>query len=108
VFLIAQVTGHLLGQRPLQHRLGHLDSRPSGPSSSTPLLPPCPAVHRPAPHRPAAGGLENRPRICGAPSQCLTSRVLPRPPPAAHRETTSLTQLVRHAPRCGPIRRVVR
>jgi len=24
VFLIAQVAGHLLGQRPLQHRLGHL------------------------------------------------------------------------------------
>jgi tetracycline repressor-like protein len=45
-----------------------------------------------------AGEPADRRRICGAPSQCLASRVLPRAAvTAAHRQATSLTQPVRHA-----------
>ena len=37
VLLIAQVPGHLLSQRPLQHRLGHLRQQPIGAQQLGPL-----------------------------------------------------------------------
>ena len=101
VFLIAQVAGHLLSQRPLQHRLGHLGQQPVraeqldalGLRLAQQLIGQLLIDQRPA-------GPADRHRVCGAPSQCLSSRVLPRAAfPAAHRQATSLTQPVGHAPR---------
>jgi hypothetical protein len=37
VFVIAQVASHLLSQRPLQHRLGHLRQQPIGAQQLHPL-----------------------------------------------------------------------
>jgi len=34
---VAQVAGHLLGQRPLQHRFGHLGQQPIGAEQLHPL-----------------------------------------------------------------------
>jgi hypothetical protein len=38
VFVIAQVAGHLLGQRPFQHRLGHLGQQAVRAQQLGPLL----------------------------------------------------------------------
>ena len=37
MFLMAQVPGHLLGQRPFQHRLGHLGQQAVGAKQLDPL-----------------------------------------------------------------------
>ena len=79
VLVIAQVAGHLLSQGPFQHRLGHLGQQPIraeqlralGLGLAQQLIRQLVIDQRPA-------GSASRPQICGAPSQCQSSRVLPR------------------------------
>jgi hypothetical protein len=100
MLVVSQVAGHLLGQRPLQHGLGHLGQQPvRAEQLGAPGRGSCPAADRPDPDPPAAAGRADRPRIWGALSlSCITGPYASRLSCGSSSGHVTFAQPVGHAP----------